>query len=155
MAYRIAGLAREEFEPLFLLDDAALNARNARRVRATSPAGFPCRVTLRDAAVGESLILLNHVSHDVATPFRTAYAIFVREAAGEAPVHRDEVPDYLDRRTLGLRGFNAEGMLRGAVLAMPGEADAKIRELFGQPEIVSIHAHNAAHGCFLARAERD
>ncbi len=155
MAYRIAGLAREEFEPLFGLDEDELAQRNARRVTADSAAGYPCRVSLEDAAPGEILILLNYVSHDVPTPFRTAYGIYVREAAGAPPCYTDEVPPFLERRTLGLRGFDAEGMLRGALLAAPGEADARIRELFERPEIASIHAHNAAYGCFLARVERD
>jgi hypothetical protein len=154
MAYRIVGLARKEFEPLFGLGDEELAQLNARRVPAGA-GGAPCRVSLEEAEAGESLLLLNHVSHDVATPFRTAYAIYVREAAGEAPCYRDEVPPLLDTRTLGLRGFGADGMLKGALLAMPGEADGRIRELFAQPEIASIHAHNAAYGCFLARVERD
>jgi hypothetical protein len=154
MTYRIAGLPRKEFEPLFGLGDDELAARNARRVRAEA-GGAPCRISLRDADAGESLILLNHVSHDVATPFRTAYAIFVRETAERPPCYRDEVPAMLDSRMLGLRGFDADGMLKGALLAMPGEADGRIRELLGRPEIASIHAHNAAYGCFLARVERD
>jgi hypothetical protein len=56
---------------------------------------------------------------------------------------------------LSLRGFDGEGMLRGATLALPGEADAKIRHLFERPEIAEIHAHNAAAGCFAARIVRD
>jgi hypothetical protein len=60
----------------------------------------------------------------------------------------------LDRRTLGLRGFDAAGMLKGALLAMPGEADGGSGSCSADPEIASIHAHNAAHGCFLARVER-
>ena len=155
MAYRIAGLERDGFEPLFALDDDALAARNARRVTADSPVGYPCRVSLVDAAPGERLILLNHVSHDVETPYRTAYAIYVREAAEAAPCYRDAVPPLLERRTLGLRGFDVEGMLRYALLAAPGEADAKLRELFGRAEIANVHVHNAVTGCFLARAERD
>ncbi len=87
-------------------------------------------------------------------PFRTSHAIYVRKGA-EAGAFADEAPPCLDTRTLGLRGFDAEGMLRGALLALPGEADAKIRELFERPEIATIHAHNAAYGCFLARIERN
>ena len=75
--------------------------------------------------------------------------------ARRRPRYADEAPAYLDSRTLGLRGFDAEGMLRGALLAMPGEADARIRALFEAPEIATIHAHNAAYGCFLARIERN
>ena len=154
MTYKIAGLEPEQFRPFFALDDVALAGRNARRVRA-GEGGYPCRISLAEAQAGESLLLINHVSHDVATPFRTVYAIYVREAVGEPPCYVDEVPAMLASRTLGLRGFDAEGMLKGALLAMPGEADARIRELFGRPEVASIHAHNAAYGCFLARVERN
>lgn len=154
MAYRIEGLAPQAFESLFSMNDGELAARDARRVVAASSRGFPCRVSLEDAAEGEELILLNHVSHDVATPFRSAYAIYVRKGA-EAAAFTDETPPVFEGRPLGLRGFDAEGMLRGALLALPGEADAKIRELFERPEIATIHAHNAAHGCFAARIERN
>jgi hypothetical protein len=154
MTYMIEGLAPAAFESLFGMMDGELAARGAMRVTADSPAGYPCRISLEDAAPGEELILLNYVSHDVAGPFRTAYGIYVRKSA-EPAAFEDEAPPYLDRRTLGLRGFDAEGMLRGALLALPGEADARIRELFERPEIATIHAHNAAHGCFLARIERN
>ena len=154
MTYRIDGLAPQAFASLFSMTDGELAARNARRVVADSPTAYPCRVSLEDAAPGEELVLLNHVSHDVPTPFRTAHAIYVRKGA-EMASYTDETPAYLDRRTLGLRGFDAEGMLRGGLLAIPGEADARIRELFERPEIDTIHAHNAAVGCFLARIERN
>ena len=63
-------------------------------------------------------------------------------------------PPVFEGRPLGLRGFDAEGMLKEARLAMPGEADARIRELFANPDIATIHVHNAAHGCFSALVER-
>ena len=78
-----------------------------------------------------------------------------RESEAASASYTDEAPEYLERRMLGLRGFAADGMLKGGLLAMPGEADAKIRELLDRPEIDTIHAHNAALGCFLARIERN
>ena len=154
MTYRIKGLERAPFEPLFAAGDEELARLGAQRLKANGP-GYPCRVSLEEAAQGEQLILTNFVSHDVAGPFRTAYAIYVREGAAEGPDYADAVPPLLDRRTLGLRGFDAAGMLKGALLAAPGEADVRIRQLLADPNIASIHAHNAAHGCFLARVERD
>ncbi len=59
-----------------------------------------------------------------------------------------------DSRTLGLRGFSAEGMLVDARLALPGEADVMIRNLFENRAVAYIDAHHAAHGCFAARVER-
>jgi len=153
MAYRIEGLAPEPFEALFEMNEEELAARNARRAVADGP-GYPCRVSLEEAQPGEALVLVNHVSNDAPTPFRTTHAIYVRQGA-ERGRYADSVPAIFATRTLGLRAFDRDGMLRGALLAQPGEADGKIRELFGRPEIAEIHAHNAALGCFLARIERN
>jgi hypothetical protein len=155
MTYRIQGLDPKPFEHLFGLPDEELAERNARRVKVTNKPGFPCRVTLEDAEPGEQVILLHHVSHEVDTPYRSAYAIYVREGVPQSTPFIDEVPPVFEGRPLALRGFDQEGMLRGALLAMPGEADAKIRELFERPEIATIHAHNAAYGCFSAKIERN
>jgi Protein of unknown function (DUF1203) len=155
MTYRIEGLERTAYERLLGLGDAELAALNACRVTADSSPGFPCRATLEEAEPGESLILFNHVSHDVPTPFRSAYAVYVRERAAAPACYVDEPPPVFAGRALGLRGFDAEGMLRGALLALPGEADSKIRALFERPEINEIHAHNAAAGCFAAKIVRD
>ncbi len=155
MAYRIEGLAPAAFESLFSMMDGELAARGAMRVTADAPTGFPCRVSLQDAAPGEELVLLNHVSHDVDGPFRTTYAIYVRKDAEAPASFTDEAPPYLDSRTLSLRGFGADGLLKDGLLAMPGEADAKIRALFARTDIDTIHAHAASYGCFLARIERN
>ena len=154
MAYRIEGLSPEPFAGLFGLSDEALAVQGAVRMTADKTPGFPCRITLEDAEPGETLILVNHVSQEAATPYRASHAIFVREGAAEPAVYIDDTPPVFAGRTLSLRGFDAQGMMRDAALALPGEADARIRALFEAPEIVSIHAHNAIRGCFAARIER-
>jgi len=149
MTYRITGL-----DPTPFADAEALIAIGAIRVAATHQPGFPCRVTLEDAAPGESLLLVNHVSHDVATPFRSAYAIYVREGAGAAATFVDATPPCLSHRTLGLRGFDDKAMLHDARVALPGEAGAAIDAMMADAAIAYVDIHNAAAGCFLARAER-
>lgn len=154
MTYRISGLSPEPFRALFGASDADLAAQGVIRVRATASRGFPCRITLEDAEEGETLLLLNHEDHAAATPFRSSYAIYVRERAVEPLVLEDATPPVFAGRPIALRAFDAEGMLRGAALALADDADARIRELFDRPEIAYIHAHNAAHGCFAAKVER-
>ena len=154
MTYQIHGLSPDRFAPLFAMDETELAAINARRVTATADMGFPCRISLQDARAGEELILLHHTSHDVETPYRSAYAIYVRPGV-TAATYRDDVPPVFVGRPIALRGFDAAGMLQGARLAGPGEADAAIRDLFADARIAYIDAHNAAHGCFAARIERD
>jgi len=122
-----------------------------KRMTVTSPT-FPCRVSLVDRPVGEQVILLNHVSHDVANAYRASHAIFVADA--DQAEYVDEVPPVFEPRVLSLRGFDEDGMMADAVITQPGEADAGIRKLFANPAIVTIHAHNAARGCFAAKIER-
>lgn len=153
MSYRIAGLDPETFRPLFALSDDELAGRGMKRMTVTEKPSFPCRVSLVDRELGERVILLNHVSHDVANPYRASHAIFVAEGAEQAEFV-DEVPPVFEPRILSLRGFDGDGMMADALIAQPGEADAGIRKLFANPEIVAIHAHNAARGCFSARIER-
>jgi hypothetical protein len=151
MTYRITGLDPAPFRPLFGLSDEELDKRGMRRMTVTD-AGFPCRVSLIDRPLGEQVILLNHVSHDVANPYRASHAIFVADA--EQAKFVDEVPPVFVPRVLSLRAFDSEGMMADALIVQPGEADAGIRKLFEDRKIAYIHAHNAARGCFSARIER-
>ena len=154
MTYRIAGLDPARFAPLWAMDTEALAANGARRVLADADRGFPCRVSLEDARSGLALMLVNHVHHDVAGPYRSAFAIFVREHAVQA-AYEDCSPPCFAGRTLSLRGFDSDGVLVQAALAPPGEADTAIRALLADEAIAYINAHNAAAGCFAARIERD
>lgn len=154
MAYRIVGLDPASFAHLHALDAAGLAALDARRVVADADRGFPCRVSLEDARTGETLILVNHADHRHAGPYSHTHAIFIRETARQAAVHTDRVPAVMDTRILALRGFAADGMMRSALLAQPGEAHDAILTLLEDPEIVHINAYNAIRGCFSARIER-
>lgn len=154
MAYAVRGLDPAPFAPLFALDEASLAPQRAVKLRAAAGTGFPCRVSLRDAAEGDELVLVHHVHHDVETPYRSAFAIYVRKDAAKAAVFIDRCPPVFAGRHIALRGYDAAGMLEAARLALPGEADAGIRALFAVPAIAYIDAHNAAHGCFAARIER-
>lgn len=154
MTYAIAGLPAQQFARYFAMDDAELAAHRARRVTATSAFGFPCRVSLRDAGIGDELLLIHHVNHTVENPYRNAFAIYVRRAASEAARFVDETPPVFAGRPMALRGYTADGELHGARLAIPGEADNTLRAMLDGPQIAYIDAHNAAHGCFAARAVR-
>lgn len=153
MTYRIRGLDPAPYKPLFNLSDAELSDRAIVRMTVTD-AGFPCRVSLTDRPVGETVLLLNHVSHDVANPYRASHAIFVAESAAEPAEFIDRIPPVFETRVLSLRGFDKDGMMADAMLTQAGEADAGIRQLFDNPNVETIHAHNATRGCFSAKIER-
>lgn len=154
MTYKIAGLEPSAFAHLFNLSDAELAAHGAVRMTADKKPSFPCRVTLDDAEIGETLLLVNHRSHGGNNPYRATHAIFVSEGVTEAAKFEDEIPPALDRRILSLRAFDCDGMMVDAALAQPGEADDVIRRLFANEQVDHIDAHNAIRGCFAARVDR-
>ena len=153
MTYRVTGLDPAPFRPLFGLSDDELASRGVVRMTVSSPT-FPCRVSLTDREIGETVLLLNHVSHDVANPYRAAHAIFVTENDEDAAEYVDQVPPVFEKRILSLRAFDENGMMVDAVLAQPGEADPVIRCLFENEWVDHIDAHNATRGCFSARIDR-
>jgi hypothetical protein len=149
----VIGLDPEPFRPLFAHSNDELEARGMRRMTVTKKPSFPCRISLIDREIGEEVIILNHVSHDVANPYRASHAIFVADT--ERAEFVDEVPPVFEPRVLSLRGFDSSGMMVDALITQPGEADKDIRTLFENADIMTIHAHNAARGCFSARVERN
>jgi hypothetical protein len=155
MSYVVRGLDPASYRPLFGLPEEGLADRGIVRMTVTAKPSFPCRVSLTDRDIGESVLLINHVSHDVANPYRASHAIFVAEADDGAAEYVDEVPPVFATRVLSLRGFDKDGMMADAILTQPGEADAGIRKLFENPAIETIHAHNASRGCFAAKIERN
>ncbi|CDO38455.1 DUF1203 domain-containing protein [Novosphingobium sp. KN65.2] len=154
MTYRIMGLPRSSFAPYFSMDGQELARIGALRLVADADRGFPCRISLRDADRGESVLLLNFVSHPVDNPYRTTHAIFVRELAEECEPYVDCLPPVFDGRHLSLRGFAQGGMMVDALLVGPGKVEDGIDRLFANRDVACIHVHNAAYGCFAARIER-
>jgi hypothetical protein len=151
MTFRIRGLDAAQFSPLFALSDAELAARGAVRQRVNY--GAPCRVSLTDAAPGDELILVNFEHHAVASPYRMRFAIFVR--AGEETFDAvDEVPAQLRRRTLAVRGFDAEGMMTGHELIEGVFLEEAIARQFADGSAAYLHIHFAAPGCYAAKVER-
>jgi hypothetical protein len=154
MPFQISGLPIAQFMPLFALSDAELRARQIVRCVASEYPGFPCRVSLRDAAVGERVLLLNYEHLAVSSPYRSRYAIYVRENAEPARLAVDEVPEVLTRRLLSVRGFDDEGMLLAADVVQGEHLARAIDALLSPSAVCYLHVHNAKHGCFAARVDR-
>jgi hypothetical protein len=116
--------------------------------------GFPCRVSLRDADVGERVILLNYEHLPVDSPYRSRHAIFVSESATDAQLAVDEVPEQLRTRLLSVRAFDKDNMMTDAEV-VPGTAlERVIESLFSNPAVHYLHIHNAKRGCYAARVDR-
>lgn len=154
MEFRIVGLSSEPFEHLYGLSDAALARLGVQRRIADASPGFPDRIELRDAAPGESLLLLNYVHQPADTPYRASHAIYVLEGATRRYDRTGEVPEVLRRRLLSLRAFDEAHSMIDADVVEGQEIEAGIGRLLGDPRTAYVQAHYAKRGCFAARIER-
>ena len=154
MSFRITGLSSEPFRPLYGLSDEELARRGVKRYIVDHTPGFPDRVEMRDAEVGERVLLLNHVCQPANTPYRASHAIFVREGAEHSYDEVDQVPQVMRGRLLSLRAYDAAGMMLDADVVDGGQIEGVITRLFQSPQVAYIHAHNAKRGCYSGRIDR-
>ena len=154
MSFRITGLSPEPFRPLYGLSDEELALRGVKRYVADHKPGFPDRIEMRDADVGESLLLVNHVYQPANTPYRASHAIFVREGALDTYDKIDEVPEVMRTRLLSMRAFDAHGMMLDADVVDGRQIEAVINRFFLSSRVAYIHAHNAKPGCYSGRIDR-
>lgn len=154
MAFRITGLSPEPFRPLFGLTDQELASRGIRRCIVDSKPGFPDRIEMKDAELGQSVLLLNHVCQPAKTPYRASHAIFIREWATQAYDAVDQVPESMRIRLLSLRAFTDDGMLLDADVADGTAIEPVVNRMFANPKVSYIHVHNAKQGCYSGRIDR-
>ena len=153
MSFRITGLPAETFAPLFALSEDELRERGAVRRIVDQLHAYPCRISLTDAEPGDTVLLTHFEHHPVDSPFRSSYAIYVRE--GERTFDAvDHVPDQLRRRLLAVRAFDEAGMLIGADVAEGAALEPLIEKLFADREARYLHVHFAKPGCYAAKVER-
>lgn len=153
-SFRFVALPHEVFAPLFNQSDAELAASGAARWVVDEKPGFPCRVSMVDAEVGETVLSLSYTHHDVVSPYRASGPIFVRRGATTATPGVDEIPVMLRHRSLSIRAYDAAALMVGAEVAEGTELESVIRRFFAREDVSYLHIHNAKPGCFNCRVER-
>jgi hypothetical protein len=152
--FRIVGLASAQFEPLYLLNENELAKQGAQRLLVDAKPGFPCRVSLADAEIGEHVILLPFVHHEVESPYRASGPIFVREKAKSANLALGEIPEVVASRTMSVRAYDKKGMMLDGAVVPGSELKPHIEKIFANPKIEYLHLHNAGAGCYSCKVER-
>jgi hypothetical protein len=136
------------------------------RVVAEQP-GYPCRQCLRDAAVGEAVVLVSFdpfgpagsgpscpAPGSPATPYQTTSPIFLHRRDCETERDTSALPAQLASRQLSVRAFDAGEMMVDAAVTDGVELIAVATAMFEHAAVDHIHVHNAAPGCWAARLER-
>ncbi len=154
MDYQFSALDIDQFSHLFGQDQQALARQGVQRVVADNKPGYPCRVSLQDAEVGETVLLMNYEHQPAQTPFRSSHAIFVREQATQAVPDRNEVPGMFRHRLLSVRAFDASGMMIDADVIEGERLEALLGRMLANDVVDYLHIHNAKLGCYAARVDR-
>ena len=121
---------------------------------ADSSPGYPCRVSLRDADVGEKVLLMNYEHQPAPTQFRSSHAIFVRESANQAKQDKNEVPRMFRHRLLSVRAFDTRGMMIDADVIDGEHLESLIERMLAKDSIDYLHVHNAKLGCYVGLVKR-
>ena len=155
MGLKISGLPFERFEHLMRLDAAALEAAGVVELRVDEEHAYPCRVTLQDAIPGEQVLLFNFPHQPAHSPYQASGPIIVRREAARTRIAVNEVPDQQRRRLLSVRAYDARDWIVAAEVTPGTELETVIRRLFADPRVAYLHLHNARHGCYSARVDRE
>ncbi|HEX5044549.1 MAG TPA: DUF1203 domain-containing protein [Candidatus Polarisedimenticolaceae bacterium] len=152
--FQCVALPFEPFAHLFEMEDAELHALGARRMVVEEKPGTPCRVSLEDAEVGETVLLVPFTHHDVPSPYRASGPIFVRRRVRRASFAPGEVPLLLRHRLLSLRGYDRAGMMMAAEVVPGPELESSLWGMLSLVAVDYVHVHHAGAGCFACRVER-
>ena len=153
-SFQLIGLPYEPFARLFRLSDSELRELNAKRVLADSKPGYPCRVSLIDAEIGEQLLLLPYEHQPAQSPYKSSGPIFVRKDAVQRAVEPGMIPDYVGTRLMSVRAYDAQHQMIDAAVCAGSEVGAAIQRVFSGPAAAYIHLHNANRGCFSCTVHR-
>jgi hypothetical protein len=152
--FQLSGLDPVRFQSFFAQSDEELKSQGVERRVATAQPGFPCRVSLQDAEVGDELLLLPYRHHDVGSPYQSLGPIFVRKGARKAIIPPGAIPEYLSRRLLSIRAYDERHMMVDAAVCQGIDVANHLDGFFGNLAVSYIHLHNAKQGCFLCLASR-
>lgn len=153
-SFQLVGIDHEPFESLFLLSDEELREQHAERHIATENPGYPCRVSLEDAEVGEELLLLPYFHQPAASPYRASGPIFVRRAAKQRRLEAGEVSSYVTNRLMSVRAYDKAHMIVAADVCEGVFVAKRLDHYFSNDQVDYIHLHNAKRGCFSCQVIR-
>jgi hypothetical protein len=152
--FQFVALPSEQFTHLFSLNEAELASVDAKRMTVDAYPGFPCRVSLMDAAVGERVILTHFQHHGANSPYRSTGPIFLREKAQTAKPAVNKIPGMFNDRLLSVRAYGETAMMKGARVVEGRALEETIRNFFADETVSYLQIHNAAPGCFNCTVQR-
>lgn len=131
-----------------------LRAAGGQRFIADAKPGYPCRQCLRDAEMGEALVLGAHDPFTVDSPYRSRSPIFLHEQSCTPPIDVADLPVQLTGHQLSVRAFDRDAMMVDAAVIDGVCLDDQLRRFFDDDATSEIHIHNATRGCWATSVTR-
>ena len=152
--FKLVALDNSQFTDYFNLDESELAKQGIRKMVVDEFPGFPCRVSLADAEIGEEVILLNFEHHSVNSPYKSDGPVFIRKTAQTATPEINEVPKMFNHRLLSIRGFDRNATMIFADVTQGDNLKEKLNDILDNKKIDYLHIHNAKPGCYNCKVER-
>jgi Protein of unknown function (DUF1203) len=153
-SYVFSGIDAAPLAYLFGKSDSELHALGARRMVADAETGFPCRVSLREAAPGQRVILAAYEHQRAHSPYRASGPIFVVEGSSAAARFENEVPPVVRTRLISVRAYDADDLIVDAEVIEGALIEQAITRMFADARVRYLHLHNARRGCYSCRVDR-
>jgi hypothetical protein len=154
MNFQINALNHQPFQYLFNLNDTELKDIGGIRMIVNENPGFPCRVSLEDATIGEEVLLIPFEHHKTNSPYQAKGPIFIRKGIEQRVLQQNEIPKMLEHRLLSFRGYDKNGIMKSAITGEGKETKNIIKKIFNDNNIAYIHIHNSSPGCFNCEVNR-
>ena len=145
---QITALDHNLFTKYFSMSPAELKSIGAYLLVADKNSCYPCRVSLQDAEIGETVLAIQYEHHSVQGPYRSTGPIFVREGVKTANIGLNEIPRMLRHRLLSIRGYSSEALMIEGDTVAGEELESVLEKQFENSAVEYIHIHNAGPGCF-------
>ena len=151
--FKISAIANI-YSPLFKLTTEELGEMNMVKMLVDAKPGFPCRVTLEDAEIGEEVLLLPFEYHKTTSPYKASGPIFIRKNAVKADLAVNEIPAMLLKRQQTLRVYDTNGMMIAAKSPSADEIRKEIEVAFSSQSASYIQILNTNPGCYNCQVNR-
>lgn len=150
----ISGIQQNEVEQLFRMNEKELRAKGICKIKVDEKPGFPCRVSLEDANIGEEILAFNYEHHKVNSPYRASGPVFIRFGVEEKKLKTNEIPKLLEHRYLSLRTYDIGGIMIDAMTVEGKHLNDAVQEIFANAKAEYIQVHNAKPGCYNCQIDR-
>jgi Protein of unknown function (DUF1203) len=117
--------------------------------RLRAEGGEPLRCCLRNASLGEALILFGYEPPIGKSPYREIGAVFAHAERCSGPASEESYPAAWRGKPQVLRAYDCRGWIHDARVHDGANPEAEIARFLADPDVEQLHSRNVAYGCFM------